>query len=151
MADRLFTVGQVEPFMKAAMTFGEQAVSIIDDLQRQNAELSNQLAIAKAAAAKNVELEKVAAANKVDAATATKFASMLADRAIISESEQEKYAAHCRNNATDALTIAMKALELSSAPTSVGHGIKTASHDTTTEEAIRKENALWMAVGDGNN
>lgn len=147
MGTRYYTAEQVTPIVKAATDFADQVIEIAADQQRENEQLRQELSIAKAAAQKSVELEKVAAANQLDGDTAAKFVEMLADRAIIDDKDKAAYTDACIKSANTALAFAMKAIELTDAPRSLGRGIKSASVAASPEdEELRKERELWMSI-----
>lgn len=115
-----YFAGDVDPMLKSASTMMRSLVDCLDEAQTENSQLRIELDRVKAAAAGKVELEKVArlSDNKIN-----EFVGMLVDRSLIpNASDQEKYAAACRNNPDAALEFAMQALRLTQSPYSEGKG-----------------------------
>lgn len=127
--------------LKAASDAMHELVDEIEALQKD-------LAIAKAATAPKVELEKVASPVKtISPEKAAEFAAYLADHAFITEGSREKYAAACVEDPNNLADIAMQVLKVSEPPASQGYGIKTANAPLTDEDiALAEERELWMSL-----
>lgn len=147
MSAKVYPAEKVDPLLKAASEAMHGIKDYAAGLEAKNAQLTQELEVAKQAASEKVELEKVAAAKTAPPTSAkvADFVDMLVDRAIIPENSREKYASACLSSTDAALDIATQALKLSESPVEQGRGIKAASAGPVKPEDQERleEDALW--------
>lgn len=142
MNERFYPASVVDPMLKAASDVMLELTDAAEQQQGEIAQLQKELAIAKAASTDKVSLEKVAN-TALSEKQADAFAAFLADRGIIPDGSQEKYASACKSSADMALDIAMKAIKLSEPPSSQGYGIKSANANSE-DSSLSREKELWL-------
>ena len=141
MSEKVYPSSLVQPMLKAASAVMHELANFSEGLQQENARLTHELALAKAAATNKVSLEKVASASAEKAAA---FADFLESRGIIPSGTQEKYASAICKDGNAALDIAMTAIKCAEPPAEQGYGVKSA-HVSSRSSEMAEESAMWRS------
>lgn len=142
MSDKVYPSALVQPMLKAASAVMHELANFSEGLQQENARLTHELTLAKAAATNKVSLEKVASAASAEKAAA--FADFLESRGIIPSGTQEKYASAICKDGNTALDIAMTAIKCAEPPVEQGYGVKSA-HVSSRDNELDEESAMWRS------
>lgn len=155
MSKKVYDAERVDGFLKQAseamhgvIGYAEGVVGEKAKLEQENSSLRKELAIAKEAAANKVTLEKVAApaAAPLNLEKVSMFIDKLIARGQVQEHRRAEFIDKCASSGNIVLDVALTALQLSEAPVSQGHGIKSATTNTgrTPEEQTQAaEDDLW--------
>lgn len=140
MANKVYPAESVDAIFKAAADMCSGLIEVVEEQNAELATMERDLAIAKAAAAGKVELEKVASSGTSEE-WANKLAQTLAAYDMIPAGDVEKYANYCMKDPDAAAKFAVKALQVSELPEQQGAGVKSAADSKRT--ARDEENEYW--------
>lgn len=108
-------------------------------LREENGRLAREAEIAKAAAAGNVTLDKVACSKGL----VTEFVDSMVSHHLLDGSAREKVASAIMESPDMALQVAMKAIKLSEWPEEPGHGIHKGASSAGSDDPYCARGEVW--------